>query len=1296
MSTDRPNGLLERVIYFCIQRKVVVGILVLLAVVGGVTTAPFDWDVDGIPRDPVPVDAIPDIGENQQIVFTSWSGRSPQDVEDQITYPLTVSLLGIPGVKTVRSFSMFGFSTIYVIFQEDVEFYWSRTRILEKLASLPANTLPVGVEPTLGPDATALGQVYWYTIEGRDSEGNPTGGWDLHELRSVQDWYVRYGLTSVPGVSEVASIGGFVQEYQVDVNPDALLAYGVSLADVHRAVSMSNIDVGARTIELNRVEYVIRGVGLIRSVDDIASAVITAKNGTPVLVRHVADVNLGPAVRRGVLDKDGAEVVGGVVVVRFGDNPMAAIQAVKARIAELSLGLPSKPLPDGRVSQLTIVPFYDRTELIDETLGTLRTALSEEILVTIIVVLVMVMHLASSLLIAGLLPLAILMCFIAMKLFGVDANVVALSGIAIAIGTMVDMGIVVSENIYKHVQKAPGRRATPPLVFAATREVSGAVVTAVATTVVSFLPVFAMTGAEGKLFQPLAFTKTLALLASIVVALFVLPAAAQVLFRGRTEGRKAVLPYVLLLAGFGLTFKNVLLGVALVVLAVAQLLSASRSASVSSMVQRYGNWAVVLISLIYLASSWMPLGIDARILGNVVFVGLLLGGVLGLLLLFQKHYSILLAWCLIHKRLFLAIPLVSLAFGAIIWFGFSFVFGFLPQRTLESRPLAAISATFPGLGREFMPSLDEGAFLFMPTTMPHASIGEAYDVLRKQDIAISSLPEVKRAVGKIGRTESPLDPAPISMIETIINYHSEFLLDNSGKRARFRFNPGANDLFRRPDGTPALAPDGKPYLVSGTFERDDDGALIADANGRPFRLWRPALTDDLNSGRRPWPGIQGPDDIWAEITRVASVPGTTGAPKLQPIAARIVMLQSGMRAPMGIKVKGPDLATIEAFGMELERLLKQVPGVRPAAVIADRIVGKPYLEIHIDRDAIARHGVNVQQVQDVIETAVGGKAATKTVQGRERYSVRVRYQRELRDSPEAIARILVATPSGAQVPLGQLAEIKYQRGPQVIKSEDTFLVGYVVFDREDDIAEVDIVERASAFLQNHIDSGHLTVPTGVSYQFTGSYENQVRAQKRLSVIVPVALAIIFLILYLQFSSLAVSAMVFSGVALAWTGGFILIWLYGQPWFLGAEPFGVPLRELFQIAPVNLSVAVWVGFLALFGIATDNGVIVATYLQQSFRDQQPQTAEELRSVCLTAGLRRVRPCVMTTATTLLALLPVLTSTGRGADIMVPMAIPSFGGMLFVLISTLMVPVLFSAKAELSLPSDEHIARDRSSS
>jgi Cu(I)/Ag(I) efflux system membrane protein CusA/SilA len=1295
-------SLIGWLIEFCLRNKVIVVLAVVGAIAWGISAAPFDWDIKRLPRRPVPVDAIPDIGENQQIVFTGWMGRSPQDVEDQITYPLTVALLGVPGVKTIRSYSMLGFSTIYVIFKDEVEFYWSRSRVLEKLNSLPPGTLPGGVQPMLGPDATALGQIFWYTLEGHDEKGNPTGGWDLDELRSIQDWIIRYALLSADGVSEVASVGGFVREYQIDVDPDAMRAYKIKLEEVFMAIKMANVDVGARTIEVNRVEYVIRGIGFLKSLRDIENAVIKVKDNVPIYVRNVATVSLGPALRRGALDNEGAEAVGGVVVVRYGENPLAAIKNVKKKIEEISPGLPKKILEDGTISQVKIVPFYDRTALIHETLGTLKSALTEEILVTIIVVLLMVMHLRSSMLISGLLPLAVLMCFAAMKVFGIDANIVALSGIAIAIGTMVDMGIVVCENILKHLQEAAPDEDRLQVVLRASKEVGSAVVTAVSTTVVSFLPVFTMVAAEGKLFKPLAWTKTFALVASVIVALTVIPPLAHVLFtnkriRGQTArfatyGLVALAGIVIIvtwlvrhLAANGPTasFAWWVLGLILIGTGGYHLASELIPERIRRLAPKAAIALAAIIVAIILARHWLPLGPEKGLFLNSVFVVLIIGGLLSLILLFQRFYEHILKWCLEYKVAFLLIPLVLTFLGAMVWLGFDTFFGWLPQGMRTSWPTYKVAHAFPGLGKEFMPPLDEGSYLFMPTTMPHASIGEAMDVLRKQDMAMGQIPEVESVVGKLGRAETPLDPAPVSMIETVINYHPEYMVDEEGHRMTFRFDTDHDDLFRDEFANPVLAPDGEPYTVKGQFERDAHGKLIPDTGGKPFRMWRPPLDPDLNPGRKAWRGIQEPDDIWKVILDAARIPGTTSAPRLQPIAARIVMLQSGMRAPMGVKIKGPDLATIEDVGLQIERILKEVPSVEPSMVIADRIVGKPYLEINIDRLAIARYGIHLKKVQDVIEVAVGGKRVTTTVEGRERYPVRVRYKRELRDQIESLGRILVPAPDGTQIPLEQLADIEYTRGPQVIKSEDTFLVGYVLFDMKPGNAEVDVVEQADRYLKYKIETGDLEIPAGVSYVFAGNYENQQRAQRTLSWVLPLALFIIFVILYLKFRSAAHAWLVFSGITVAWAGGFLMIWLYGQDWFVDFSLFGTDMRELFQVHALNMSVAVWVGFLALFGIASDDGVIMATYLDQSFKRQTPKTIAEIRRAAIGAGLRRVRPCLMTTATTVLALIPVLTSTGRGSDVMVAMAIPSFGGMMLEIVTLFVVPVLYTALEEFKL-------------
>jgi copper/silver efflux system protein len=1258
---------------FFLEQKLVVALLVLMTVGAGVAVAPFDWEIGWLPRSPVPVDAIPNLGENQQIVYSEWPGRSPQDIEDQLTYPLTVALLGVPGVNEVRSLSMFGVSMVFLIFADDVEFYWSRARILEKLNSLPAGALPAGVQPALGPDATALGQVFWYTLEGRDPDGEPVGGWDLHELRSVQDWYVRYGLLSAEGVSEVASIGGFVREYQVDVDPDALRAAGVTLEQVYAAVAGSNLDVGARVTEINRVEYLLRGVGFLESAADLEEAVVAVREDfVPVRVRDVARVGLGPAERRGVLTQSGAEAVGGVVAVREGYNPLAAINNVKQRIEELSPGLPARVVVDwarvgtadiaafaevqgfsafaaggaaldheawtrwlraqprsawpewATLSQLEIVPFYDRTGLIHETLGTLSDALIQQVLVTIIVVLVMVLHLRSSLVISSMLPLAVLSTFVFMKIFGIDSNVVALAGIAIAIGTIVDMGIIITENALRHLREAPEDEPRVEVVYRATAEVAPAIVTAIATTIISFLPVFTMTGAEGKMFAPLAYTKTFALFSAVIVALVVVPAAVHLLVARRSRFRwPARLPGARVASGVG-------------------------------------GWVANLVAILavgyVLTVVWEPLGPERGFLRNAIFILGLVGGILGLFLLFMRGYGAMLRWCLEHKTAFLVLPVALVLLGANVWLGFDRVFSFVPaavqrvgldpQSVRLSGPWVRAAHALPGLGREFMPPLDEGSFLWMPTTMPHASIGEVLEVVSYQDRAIASVPEVASVTGKIGRAESALDPAPVSMLETVIHYLPEYVTDESGRRVNFRYDRRA-----------------------GEFIRDADGELIPDPSGRPYRQWRDH--------------IRSPQHIWDEIVKAAQLPGTTSAPKLQPIETRLVMLQTGMRASMGIKLRAPDLDTLDRMAVELERLVRQVPAVVSETVNADRVIGKPYLEIVIDRPAIARYGLSIAEVQRVISVAIGGETITTTVEGRERYPVRVRYPRELRDDAEAIGRVLVAAADGTQVPLSELAEIRFTRGPQMIRSENTFLTAYVTFGQQPGVAEVDAVEQVRDFLRARIDAGELAVPPGVSWQFAGSYEHQQRATRTLRVILPVSLALIFLILYFQFRSVANTAIVFAGIAVAWAGGFIMIWFYGQDWFANFSVFGVNMRELFQLHAINLSVAVWVGFLALFGIAVDDGVVMATYLKQSLAARKPTTIAELREATVAAGLRRVRPCLMTSATTILALLPVLTSTGRGADIMIPMAIPSVGGMSLVLLTMFTVPVLYCLSEEARL-------------
>jgi Cu(I)/Ag(I) efflux system membrane protein CusA/SilA len=1301
-----------------------------MTIVCGVIVAPFDWDMKFPPRYPVPVDAIPDIGENQQVVFTDWAGQSPQDIEDQVSFPITTAMLGIPGVKAVRSISMFGFSTVYVIFKDNIDFFWARSRILERLNSMPPDSLPAGVKPRLGPDATALGQVFWYTLEGRDAQGKPTGGWDLQELRSIQDWYVRYSLLAADGISEVASIGGHVKEYQIDVDPVKLQQYDVSLRNIADAVRKANKSVGARTIEINNVEYVLRGLGYIKNVDELENTIVKVVDHVPVYLKNLAVISLGPALRRGALDKGGAEAVGAVAVVRYGYNPLAAIKNLKRKITEISPGLPEKVVvsydkvskrqvekfaeshgfeaysKNGilnqknwlkfaqdkgnnmpvwlALSKVHIVPFYDRTELIHETLETLNKALIEEILLTVIVIMVMLGNFRSSLIISSTLPIAVLCCFIAMKVFGVDANIVALSGIAIAIGTIVDMGIIMCENIVRRLQENSTGKSVFMVVYDSAREVASAILTAILTTVVSFLPVFTMIGAEGKLFRPLAFTKTFALLASVIVSIMLVPVLANMVYGVKFKSRNSKRILLLLLAICGvfiIKFFSIIAGVVILVIALYLLIEKNLKDEIRKYAGVLGNWLAVAVIGIILVRHWQPLGPGQGFWPNLIAVTVPIALLLLFFWGFQRCYAVLLRCVLRNKVWFLTIPFVVVILGVVIWLGVPKIFNWCPPSVKNNSIFQAAGRIFPGMKKEFMPALDEGSFLYMPTTMPHASLGEVMDIMRKMDLRFAEIPEVETAVGKLGRADTALDPAPVSMIETIITCRPEFF-HKDGKIELFKYDPEKVDFVRNFTGKKLLYR-GKPYKVQGAFVRDKAGLLIPDSSGMPFRQWRPALVPDLNPGRQAWQGIRNMDDIWQELVSAAKIPGVTAAPKLQPIAARLVMLQSGIRAPMAVKIKGQNLKQIEQTGLAIEKILKKVPGIDTASVFADRIIGKPYLEINIRRDAIARYGLQIQDVQDVISVAAGGKQLTMTVEGRERYPVRVRYLRELRNRIEDLKKILVPAPDGSQIPLNQIADIYYVRGPQSIKTEDTFLVGYVMFDKKEKYAEVEVVEAAERALNAAKKSGTLIVPSGVNYSFTGNYENQVRATRTLSLILPIALLVIFLLLHFEFKSVSLTFMVFSAIAVAWSGAFIFVWLYSQEWFMNITIVGYNLRQVMNMHNVNLSVAVWVGFLALFGIATDDGVVIMACMRQHFRREKPDSVEKVHETVVAAASRRIRPCLMTSATTILALLPVLTATGRGSDIMGPMAIPSFGGMLVVLISSFVIPVLYSWRAERQL-------------
>ena len=828
--------MLNKIIRYFLENRVITILILVLVVVWGISTSPFNWHGGIIPRNPIPVDAIPDIGDNQQIVATEWMGRSPKDIQDQITYPLTTSLLGIPGVKSIRSSSMFGMSFIYIIFDDNIEFYWSRSRILEKLNSLPPGTLPEGVQPALGPDATALGQIYWYTLEGRDpATGKPTGGWNAEELRTIQDYYVKYSLSAAEGVSEVASAGGFVKEYQVELNPDAMRAFNVSVMDIMGAIKKSNLDIGAETMEINKVEYLIRGLGYIKDVSDLEKAVVTVRDGVPVRISDVAFVNIGPGTRRGGLDKEGVEAVGGVVIARYGSNPLEVINNVKDKIKEMAPGLPQKTLPDGTVSKITVVPFYDRTGLIKETIGTLETSLSHEILICIIVIIVLVLNLRASVVIASMLPIAVLSTFIIMRYTEIAANIVALSGIAIAIGVMVDVGVVFVESIIRYMEMPENRgvrkgKAMVNLIYKAVSEVSGAIATAMITTIVSFLPVFAMEAQEGKMFSPLAYTKTYALASAFVLGLILLPTLSYILFSVRIDSKRIrkVLNYILIAAGVLLSvlYSNIpALGLTAVGL---NNLLAHRWKKPG--ISNYINIGIALVVATYfLAEEWLPMGPQKGIIVNLLFVTGCIAIILALLWLLVIYYERILRWCLNNRWKFMLLPIATILCGILIW---------------------------KRIGQEFMPSLNEGSFLLMPTSMPHTGIEQNLNYIEALDKRLAAIPEVETAIGKWGRVNSALDPAPAQMFENTINYRPEYILNEDGKRERFKVNRKGKYLLRN----------GGTYNPADGFRLIPADSLIPDRKGDYFRQWRPE--------------IKNTDDIWQQIVNVTHLPGLTSAPKL--------------------------------------------------------------------------------------------------------------------------------------------------------------------------------------------------------------------------------------------------------------------------------------------------------------------------------------------------------------------------------------------------------------------------------
>jgi Cu(I)/Ag(I) efflux system membrane protein CusA/SilA len=1027
-----------------------------------------------------PVDAIPDLSENQVLVFADWTGRSPQEVEDQVTYPLSVNLQGLAGVKTVRANSMFGFSLITVIFEDQIDNYFARSRVLERLNYL-GDILPAGVTAKLGPDATGLGWVYQYYLQ-VDPRVAPSGGYDLGQLRAMQDWFIRYQLNSVQGVAEVGSVGGFVRQYQVDVSSVKMRAARVSLQDVMEAVGKSNLNVGGKVVEENGMEFVVRGIGLIKSAHDIESIVLQERSGTPIYLRDVATVQVGGDFRRGVLDVDGHEVVGGVVVMRTGENAMEVIQRVKARIAQIT---PS--LPPG----VQIKSFYDRSELIDRTIDTLKHALTEEIILVTLAHIIFLFHFRSILIVTIPLPVSILISFILMKQFGISSNIMSLSGIAIAIGVLVDAAIVMTENVIRHCEHAERTKGGPlsaaerlQVTLQASRQVGRPIFFAMVIIILAFIPVFSLTGQEGKLFHPLAFTKTFAMIGSSLLAVTIVPAMCAALVRGPFHSEES-------------------------------------------------NW---------------------------VMHGLL------------RIYDPVLNWALGHRKTVLSAAGLLLACAVILAWG-------LPRpivREFEQRHWDTAAHLAKGMGREFMPPLNEGSLLFMPVLLPSTSLTEVKRIMAWQDQQIKQLPEVESVAGKLGRAETATDPAPVEMIETTIML-------------------------------------------------------------KPEAQWRQGMTRQKIIG-----------ELTEKLTQVPGyIPGF-----LQPIENRIMMISTGIRAQIGIKVLGDNLDALQQKAFEVERIIRSIPGA--AGVAPSRVQGKPYLEVEVDRAAMARYGLRAQTVLDVVEAGLGGKNVTTTIEGRERFPIQVRLQRGEREDIERLGDVLVAAPSGQQIPLGQLATIRRNTGPSEIASENGRLRVFVQANVQDrDLGG--FVKEAKDRIEKEIK-----LPAGMTIEWSGQYENLLRAQHTLRVIVPTVLGIIFLLLYIVYHSAKEAAHVILAVPFALTGGVFLQYILGY----------------------NFSVAVWVGYIALFGTAIQTGVVMVVYLEEMVAKRRLERGTAFARADLIQAIKdgarlRLRPKVMTVATIVASLLPIMWSVRTGAEVMKPLAAPVIGGMLSSLIHILIVtPVIFA--------------------
>ncbi|UCD34507.1 MAG: efflux RND transporter permease subunit [Nitrospiraceae bacterium] len=1141
--------MLEKIIEYSIKNR----FLIIFA-----TVMIFAWGIYSLAT--TPLDAVPDLSDVQVIIFTEYPGQAPQVVEDQVTYPMTTAMLSVPGARVVRGYSFFGFSFVYIIFEDGTDIYWARSRVLEYI-NYVSKRLPRGVTPSIGPDATGVGWIYEYALVDR------SGKHDLAKLRSLQDWFLRYELTSVEGVSETASVGGFVKQYQIEVDPNKLLAYGIPLSKIKMAIQRSNNDVGGRLLEMSETEYMVRGLGYIKSIEDIQDVPLSVDaTGTPVFVKDVAHVHTGPELRRGITELDGeGEVVGGVIVMRFGENALATINRVKDKLESLKSGL-----PEG----VEIIPVYDRSGLIERAVNNLKHKLIEESLVVSLICIIFLLHFRSAFVAIVTLPLGILSAFIVMKYQGLNANIMSLGGIAIAIGAMVDAAIVMIENAHKHLEKDDGSADHWTVITVAAKQVGPSLFFSLLIITFSFMPIFTLQAQEGRLFTPLAYTKTYSMAASALLAVTIIPVMMGYFIRtsmlpgtwsvGRQKGVSIAAGVTIFVAAWLLPEQIVphsLLGTFSMSLAIV---------------------AGTLTVLILWPQAVSP---EEKNPVNRFLIWL---------------YRPFILWVLRHK--FLTIAAATVVTMTLLPFH-SMVVDRMPEGFLRTAA-GKIGVLFPveNIGGEFMPPLYEGDLLYMPTTLPGVSITKAREVLQQTDKIIKTFPEVNHVFGKVGRADTATDPAPLSMLETTIT------LKDTEKWRKIkvdRFFSAWPEFIRRP-----LA---KVFPEERTIT---------------------------------------PDELVNEMNKAIQFPGLTNAWTM-PIKTRIDMLATGIRTPVGIKIMGDNLETLSSIGRQIEARMRSVPGT--LSVYSERVSGGYYFDYEIDRKAAARYGLTVGDVQDVIQSAIGGMNISETVEGLERYPINLRYGRELRDSIDKLDRVLVATPSGAQIPIKQVARISTRQGPPGIKSENSRMTAWIFIDLKGvDVASY--VREAKAAVARDV-----ILPEGYSLVWSGQYEYMERANKRLMVVVPVTLMIIFLLLYLNFKNMTESIIVMVTLPFALVGGVWFIYLLGY----------------------NMSIAVGVGFIALAGVAAETGVIMLIYLDEAHAKKliekgKEMTRQDIYDSVLFGAVERVRPKIMTVAAIMAGLLPIFWGHGAGGDTMRRIAAPMIGGMVSSTILTLIViPAIYAA-------------------